>query len=188
MCQEARKCGVLPTVGPFSHFFGNSCVLFSQVSSFFFHHARSLSVLSSSPRGDLGSYIFSSWTMLIYTLNLLSFNFLQHYLCACLQIKLESFRSCHCYRVVLLARTAANTYGTNNLPIPFKRNTTRKDHDPTIIGCVNAEKLPAGLGLCCQILRGNVESSCRKSFLNRDINTTDPTPRRVMLDVYGQSK
>jgi hypothetical protein len=91
-----------------------------------------------------------------------------------LQIKLESFRSCHCYLVVLLARTAANTYGTNNLPIPFKRNTTRKDHDPTIIGGVNAKKLPAALGLCCQILRGNVESSCRKGFLNRDINTTDP--------------
>jgi len=60
---------------------------------------------------------------------------------------LESSRSCLCHSMILFTRPAANTDRAHDSAIPFERNTTSKNHDPTLVGSVNSEKL-ASRWLC----------------------------------------
>src|SRR5438876_11954300 len=83
--------------------------------------------------------------------------------------------SCFCYCLILLARTAAHTYTPNHLPIAFERDASCKDHDSTIVGDMNPEKLSTGLGMCCQVLRGNIEGTGGKGLVDGNINTADPS-------------
>src|SRR5262245_6401490 len=92
------------------------------------------------------------------------------------QVLLERLGACLGHSMVLLARAATHAYGANHLALPFEWNAARKDHDPSIVGRMNPEKLSAGLRVCRQILRGNVEGARRKSLFDGNINATNPRP------------
>lgn len=58
---------------------------------------------------------------------------------------LESLAARFRHLVILCAGATADANGANHDAISLEWNSPSKDHDAAIIGCVNAEELPAGL-------------------------------------------
>src|SRR5260370_3234045 len=95
------------------------------------------------------------------------------YPCLSVECLGECCCSSFCYCLILLARTAAHTYTPNHLPIAFERDASCNDHDSTMVGHMNPEKLSAGLRMCCQVLRGNIECTRGKGLVDGNINTAN---------------
>src|SRR5438067_462198 len=86
----------------------------------------------------------------------------------------ESGRAGFGHGVVLVARTAAHANGANYFSIALKRYPTRKNHDLAIVRGVDAEKLPAGLRVRCQVFGGDVKRARGISLLHGNIDAADP--------------
>src|SRR5947209_8485315 len=71
---------------------------------------------------------------------------------------LKGCRASFRYRVVLIARAAADADRADHLAVLLQRNPTGENHDLAIIGGVDSEELPARLRMSSQILGRNIES------------------------------
>jgi hypothetical protein len=49
--------------------------------------------------------------------------------------------------VILIAGSAAHSDGPDDLALPLERDATSKNHDLSVVGCVDSEELAAGLGM-----------------------------------------
>src|ERR1700743_2471254 len=76
--------------------------------------------------------------------------------------------------MILVAGTATDSDGTDDLAVPLERNAPGEDHDLSIVGSVNAEELSAGLRVGRQIFRRNVEGAGCVCLLDGDVDAAQP--------------
>src|SRR5271156_5076361 len=78
------------------------------------------------------------------------------------------------YRLVLLARTAADANRANDFSGTLERDAACKDHDAPVVGSVDAIEVAAGLREGRQIAGGNIKGTGGEGFLDRNVDTAEP--------------
>src|SRR3984885_2208596 len=78
------------------------------------------------------------------------------------------------YRLVLLARTAADANRTDDFSGTLERHAASEDHDAAIVGSVDAEEVAAGLREGRQIAGGNIKGTGGEGFLDRNVDAAEP--------------
>jgi hypothetical protein len=76
--------------------------------------------------------------------------------------------------VVLIARAAAYTDGSDDFAILLKRDATGEDHHFAVVGGVDAEELAAGLRVWCEVFGGDVKGAGGPCLLDGDVDGADP--------------
>jgi hypothetical protein len=78
--------------------------------------------------------------------------------------------------MILFAGTAAYTHRAKDLSVALQRNAASEDHYSTVIGHMNAEKLPARLGMLGEISCSNIEGAGCECLIDRYVDAADPGP------------
>src|ERR1700761_3074595 len=76
--------------------------------------------------------------------------------------------------MILVAGTATDSDGTDDLTVSLERDAPGEDHDLSIVGSVDAEELSAGLRVGRQIFRRNVEGAGCECLLDGDVDAAQP--------------
>src|ERR1700761_5277646 len=76
--------------------------------------------------------------------------------------------------MILVAGTATDSDGTDDLTVSLERDAPGEDHDLSIVGSVDAEELSAGLRVGRQIFGRNVEGAGGVCLLDGDVDAAQP--------------
>src|SRR5215471_1454657 len=78
------------------------------------------------------------------------------------------------HSVVVLASAAAYAHCADNLSAALQRNAAGEDHDASMIGDVNSEKLVAALRILTEVFGGDIKSARGKCLVHRNVDAADP--------------
>jgi hypothetical protein len=78
-------------------------------------------------------------------------------------------RAGRCHRLILSAASAAHSDCADDRPFAAQRDATGEDHNPSMIGIMDAIELLAGLGVFREIGGRDIERARRKGLVDRDL-------------------
>src|SRR5262245_13127308 len=76
--------------------------------------------------------------------------------------------------MILIPRASTDTDRAHHVAIALQRNSAGENHDLAVIGSVNSEELPAGLGVRRQILGCYIKGAGSERLVDRNIDAADP--------------
>src|SRR5438067_4532214 len=88
--------------------------------------------------------------------------------------KLERRRAGFSNGMVLVTRTTTYADGAYYFTVALERDAAGKNHDLAIVGGMDAEKLPAGLRVLCQIFGGDVKRARGVGLFHGNVDAADP--------------